>query len=48
MSNKKQVQPQPLWNGFRPSIIPARKKNKRLERTNNKRQCQRAMKGDIE
>ena len=46
---KKRKSPNPdreLWNGFRPSVIPARKKNKRLVREDNKQICRDAKKGD--
>lgn len=48
--SKQKKQPKPveernLWNGFRPSVIPARKKNKRLVRESNKQVCRDIMKG---
>jgi hypothetical protein len=48
--SKQKKQPKPveernLWNGFRPSVIPARKKNKRLVRESNKQLCRDVMKG---
>ena len=37
-----------LWNGFRPSVMPAKKKNKKYERKEGKKICRNAMKGDKE
>ena len=41
----KSAQERELWNGFRPSVMPARKNNKRLMREENKQLCKKAMKG---
>lgn len=41
----KSAQERELWNGFRPSIMPARKNNKRLIREENKQICRQATKG---
>lgn len=41
----KSAQERELWNGFRPSAIPARKNNKRLMREENKQLCKKTMKG---
>ena len=36
------------WRGYRPSVIPAKKSNKKQERKNNKQICRNAMKGEQE
>ena len=53
MTKNKKKAPKPveernLWNGFRPSVMPAKKKNKRLERESNKQLCRKIMKGSDE
>ena len=40
----KNTQERELWNGFRPSVIPARKNNKHLIREENKQLCRQATK----
>ena len=42
---KKQNTNRELWTGFRPSVMPAKKKNKRLVRESNKQLCRKVMKG---
>jgi hypothetical protein len=34
------------WVGYRPSVIPAKKKNKKHERKEGKQICRDAMKGE--
>ena len=34
------------WVGYRPSVMPAKKKNKKQERKEGKQICHDAMKGD--
>lgn len=36
------------WVGYRPSVIPAKKKNKKNERKQSKQICRDAMKGEKE
>lgn len=36
------------WVGYRPSVIPAKKKNKKHERKEGRRICRDAMKGERE
>ena len=36
------------WVGYRPSVIPAKKKNKKNERKEGKRICRDIMKGEKE
>lgn len=43
---KKQAENRETWVGYRPSVIPAKKNNKKHERKNNKQVCRDAMKGD--
>lgn len=34
------------WCGYRPSVMPAKKKNKKHERKKDKRICRETMKGE--
>jgi len=43
---KKQAENRETWVGYRPSVIPAKKNNKKHERKNNKQVCRNAMKGE--
>ena len=43
---KKENQERSTWVGYRPSVIPAKKNNKKKERKENKQICRDAMKGD--
>ena len=45
---KKKIENRETWCGFRPSIMPAKKKDKKKERKENKQLCRDAMKGDKE
>ena len=42
----KKNQNRELWVGYRPSVMPAKKKNKKNERKEGKQICRDAMKGD--
>ena len=41
---EKKNQNRELWVGYRPSIMPAKKKNKKHERKEGKQNCRDAMK----
>jgi hypothetical protein len=43
---EKKNQNRELWVGYRPSVMPAKKKNKKNERKEGKQICRDAMKGD--
>lgn len=43
---KKQADNRETWVDYRPSVIPAKKNNKKHERKNNKLTCRNAMRGD--
>ena len=45
---KKENENRETWVGYRPSVIPAKKKNKKNERKEGKRICRDIMKGDKE
>ena len=45
---KKENKNRETWCGFRPSIMPAKKKDKKKERKKNKQLCRDAIKGDKE
>ena len=48
MAKKSKDPNRELWNGFRPSVIPARKGDKKKDRKANKQVCRDALKGDKE
>ena len=43
---EKKNQNRELWVGYRPSVMPVKKKNKKNERKEGKQICREAMKGD--
>ena len=43
---EKKNQNRETWVGYRPSVMPAKKKNKKHERKEGKQICRNAMKGD--
>ena len=43
---KKKNQNRELWVGYRPSVMSAKKKNKKNERKEGKQICRNIMKGD--
>ena len=43
---EKKSQNRELWVGYRPSVMPTKKKNKKNERKEGKQICREAMKGD--
>ena len=43
---EKKNQNRELWVGYRPSIMPMKKKNKKHERKEGKQICRKAMKRD--
>ena len=45
-SIEKKNQNRELWIGYRPSVMSAKKKNKKHERKEDKQICRDAMKGD--
>lgn len=45
-SIEKKNQNRELWVGYRPSVMPAKKKNKKTERKEGKQICRDAMKGE--
>ena len=45
---EKKNQNRETWVGYRPSVIPAKKKNKKHDRKKSKQICRDAMKGEKE
>ena len=45
---EKKSQNRETWVGYRPSVMPAKKKNKKHNRKEGKQICRNAMKGDKE
>ena len=45
---EKENQKRETWVGYRPSVMPAKKKNKKHERKDGKQICRNAMKGEKE
>ena len=45
---EKKKESRETWVGYRPSVIPAKKNNKKHERKKNKQACRDAMKGERE
>ena len=43
---EKEKKERETWVGIRPSVIPAKKNNKKQERKKNKQICRGVMKGD--
>jgi len=43
---EKKNQNRETWCGYRPSVMPAKKKNKKHERKEGKQICRNAMKGE--
>lgn len=48
MEKKNQNQNRETWCGFRPSVMPAKKKSKKHERKEGKQICRDVMKGEKE
>ena len=45
---EKKNQERSTWIGYRPSVMPAKKKNKKRDRKEGKQICRDAMKGEKE
>lgn len=48
MDKKKQSNRGETWVGYRPSVVPAKKNNKKQDRKKNKQVCRDILKGEKE